>query len=137
DEERFDAVVLATPAYAAAELLARVDRELAELLSGIEYAPMRVAGIAFRKAGVAALLDGFGFLAARDQGVRILGALYTSSLFPDHAPEDMVYLRAFAGGTLDPNALDCDDGAMREIVLTDLERVLGIDAPVQQWHEVT
>jgi protoporphyrinogen/coproporphyrinogen III oxidase len=136
NQERFDAAILATPAYAAADLLAPVDRELAELLRGIEYAPMRVAGVAFRKADVTAPIDGFGFLAARNSGVRILGALYTSSLFPQQAPQDVVYLRVFLGGAFDPQAAACDDDATRGIVRADLRRVLGIDGPVQQWNEV-
>jgi oxygen-dependent protoporphyrinogen oxidase len=143
NEERFDAVVVATPAYVAAELLAPVDGELATLLGGIEYASMRVAGIAFRKAEVHASLDGFGFLAARNQGVRILGALYTSSLFPEQAPADIAYLRVFLGGTFDrqicTSVLDDadDDDATQGIVRNDLRRVLGIDAPVQRWDTIT
>ncbi len=43
-----DAVVVTAPAYAAANLVEQFDAELARELRGIAYAPMRVAGIAFR-----------------------------------------------------------------------------------------
>src|SRR5581483_10562999 len=99
-----DAVIVATPADAAARMLALADGELAALLRTIPYAPMRVVGIAFHASHVPAPLDGFGFLAARDQGVRILGAVYTSSLFPQQGPENVAYLRVFLGGSVDPCA---------------------------------
>jgi oxygen-dependent protoporphyrinogen oxidase len=134
--ERFDALVLATPAYASADLLQPVDAELAALLRGIEYAPMRVAGIAFARGDVPADLDAFGFLAARDQGVRILGALYTSSLFPEQAPEGVAFFRAFMGGTFDAQAATCDSDSARTIVRSDLRRVLGIEAEPRMWHDV-
>jgi oxygen-dependent protoporphyrinogen oxidase len=135
-EERFDALVLATPAYVAAGLLESLDAELASLLRGIEYVPMRVAGIAFTRAGVAADLDAFGFLAARGQGVRILGALYTSSLFPPQAPNDVAFFRVFLGGAFDPQAATCDSQTARGIVRQDLHRVLGIDADPLMWHDI-
>ncbi|HEY3676001.1 MAG TPA: protoporphyrinogen oxidase [Candidatus Tumulicola sp.] len=135
-DERFDALVLATPADVTAALLESVDGALGDLLRGIEYVPMRVAGIAFARADVPGDLDAFGFLAARGQGVRILGALYTSSLFPSQAPPDVAYFRVFLGGAFDPQAATCDAETARAIVREDLRRVLGIEAAPQSWHEV-
>jgi protoporphyrinogen/coproporphyrinogen III oxidase len=134
-ETRFDAVVLALPAYAASALVASIDPQLATLLDAIEYAPMRVVGIAFERGDVPVALDGFGFLAARGQGVRILGALYTSSLFPVQAPAGVAYLRVFLGGAVDPQAARCDAIQAEEIVREDLRRVLGIVAPPIARHE--
>jgi oxygen-dependent protoporphyrinogen oxidase len=136
EEGGFDEVMLATPAYAAAATVEQFDPELAGLLREIEYVPMRVAGIAFRRADVPNALDGFGFLAARGQGVRILGALYTSSLFPAQAPPDVAYLRVFLGGGVDPQAALCDRDQAETIVRDDLRRVLGIQAAPVAWHDV-
>jgi protoporphyrinogen/coproporphyrinogen III oxidase len=136
EEAAFDAVVLATPAYAAASVVEQFDPELGGLLRAIEYVPMRVAGIAFRRSDVPNALDGFGFLVARGQGVRILGALYTSSLFPAQAPPDVAYLRVFLGGGVDPQAACCDRDQAETIVRDDLRRVLGIQAAPVAWHDV-
>ena len=73
--------------------------------------PMRAVGIAFRTADVPVPLDGFGFLAARNQGVRLLGAFYTSSIVPEHAPPDTAYLRIFLGGSTDPGIATLDEAA--------------------------
>jgi protoporphyrinogen/coproporphyrinogen III oxidase len=136
EEAGFDAVVLATPALATAAIVEEFDSELAGLLRTIEYVPMRVAGIAFRRTDVPAPLDGFGFLAAREQGVRILGALYTSSLFPAQAPADVAYLRVFLGGGVDAQAALCDRDEAEAIVRDDLRRVLGIEAAPVARHDV-
>jgi oxygen-dependent protoporphyrinogen oxidase len=130
-----DAVVLAAPAYAAADLVAGWDASLAGELRRIAYAPMRVAGIAFRSADVPAPLDGFGFLAARGQGVRILGALYTSTLFPQQAPPETSYVRVFLGGATDPGAVDLEPAAAEAVVRADLAHVLGIRAAPVAYHE--
>jgi protoporphyrinogen/coproporphyrinogen III oxidase len=132
-----DAVIVATPAAAAARLVEGFDAELAARLREIPYAPMRVVGLAFRAEDVPVSLDGFGFLAARRQGVRILGALYTSSIVPGHAPAGTAYLRIFVGGSTDPELATLDAAAVRSIVLADLRNALGIGAAPLAYHEVT
>ncbi len=129
-------VIVATPAYAAAGMVAGFDAELARQLDAIAYAPMRVIGVAFRREDVAAPLDGFGFLAARGCGVRILGATYTSSMLPEQAPPGTVYVRVFMGGAADPGAALLDPEAARAIVLADLATTLGITAAPIAYHEI-
>ncbi|HEY5348162.1 MAG TPA: protoporphyrinogen oxidase, partial [Candidatus Lustribacter sp.] len=132
-----DGVIVAAPADVAANLLEGVDAALAAHLRGIAYAPMRAIGIAFRGADVPAPLDGFGFLVARGGGVRILGATYTSTIVPEHAPAGSVYLRIFMGGAGDPEAAVLDAAAARTLVRADLATVLGITAEPIAYHEVT
>lgn len=135
-EVEADRVIVATPADAAAGLIAPWDAELAEHVRRIVYAPMRVAGVAFCAQDVRVPLDGFGFLAARDQGVRILGALYTSTIFPAQAPAGIVYLRVFLGGATDAEAARLDADDVRAIVRDDLATTLGITAAPVAFHEV-
>jgi len=131
-----DHVVVTAPADVAASLAAEWDPELAALLRRIAYAPMRVVGVGFRAADLPLPLDGFGFLAARGQGVRILGALYTSTLFPDQSPPGTAYVRVFLGGATDPGAAALDADAARAIVRDDLATALGITAEPRFYHEV-
>jgi oxygen-dependent protoporphyrinogen oxidase len=129
-------VVVATPAYAAAGMVAGFDAELARQLGEITYAPMRVIGVGFRREDVAAPLDGFGFLAARGCGVRILGATYTSSMLPEQAPPGTVYVRIFMGGAADRGAAQLDAETARTIALADLATTLGITATPLAYHEM-
>jgi oxygen-dependent protoporphyrinogen oxidase len=129
-------LIVATPSDAAATLVEGFDAELARRLKRIAYAPMRVAGVAFRTPDVAPALDGFGFLAARGAGVRILGALYTSTIVPEHAPAGTAYLRVFLGGASDPGAATLDAERAKATVLADLATVLGITADPLTYHEI-
>ncbi len=131
-----DAAIVATPADVAATLVGGFDAELAARLREIPYAPMRAVGVAFWKDDVPVPLDGFGFLAARGQGVRLLGAFYTSSIVPQHAPPGTAYLRIFLGGATDPDIAKLDEAAVRAIVLADLRTILGITAVPVAYHEV-
>jgi oxygen-dependent protoporphyrinogen oxidase len=132
-----DVVVLTPPAGAAAAIVESCDAELAEHLRAIPYAPMRAVGIAFRAEDVPVPLDGFGFLAARGQGLRILGALYTSAIFPAQAPDGTAYLRVFLGGATDPDAAALEPDHAQAIVRADLASALGITAQPIAYHEVT
>jgi oxygen-dependent protoporphyrinogen oxidase len=133
--ERFDAIVVTVPAHAAAQMLDSCDPVLAGLLKRIPYAAMRVAGIAFRAADVPVALDGFGFLAARESGVRILGAVYTSTMFPDQAPTGTAYLRIFLGGSDDEAIANVPEPVLLGIVRRDLQTTLRITAAPLAFHD--
>jgi protoporphyrinogen/coproporphyrinogen III oxidase len=95
-----DRLVLAVPTYLAAKLLP----ELAAPLKEIEYAPLAVASLGYQKQDVGHSLDGFGFLIPRTEGLRTLGTVWNSSLFPNRAPQGSVLLTGFIGGSTDPQA---------------------------------
>ena len=119
-------LVLTTPSEATAALLRPLDAALADELDAIEYAPMAVVHVGVRRDAVAALPPGFGFLVPRGEGLRILGAIFSSELFPGRAPERHALLTIFAGGALDPSAAAMDDGALADVVRADLGRALGL-----------
>lgn len=119
-------LVLAIPARETAALGAVIDPRVAAL-SEIPSAPVVVVGLGFRAGDVDHGLDGFGFLAPRGEGLRILGCLFSSTTFPDRAPEGHVGLTVFAGGSTDPEAVsDPDDEELVRFVLDDLDRALGL-----------
>ena len=128
--EPFDAaaVVLACPAWFAAEIASGLDAELAEALAGIPSASVAVAHFGFDDKDLARRPHGFGFLAPRGEGPRILGTLWSSSIFPGRAPAGKVLLTSMVGGAHDPEAVTLPDGRLIEIVRRDLARAMGIDA---------
>jgi oxygen-dependent protoporphyrinogen oxidase len=124
--ERAHSLVLALPAPAAARLLSPLSPQAAEILETIPYAPIVGLGLGFERDQVRHPLDGFGFLAPRREGMRVLGGLFSSSLFAERAPAGKVLATAFIGGTTDPGAVALGDKELLDLVTADLARALGI-----------
>ncbi len=123
-----DAVVLATPAFVSAGLLEGFSPTAADLLADIPYADVWVFGLGYDRVDVPQPLDGFGFLVPRGEGVRSLGVLYSSSLFPEQAPAGKVFLRVICGGTLEPGFVDLSIEEALSVVRRDLRVTMGITA---------
>jgi len=125
------AIVLAAPAYAASRLLASVSAPLAQTLSGIAYAGVAVVACGYYARQVAASLDGFGFLVPRSEGIRTLGTVWNSSLFPGRCPQGSVTITSFAGGATDSEILAKSDEEISALVQADNSKILQITgAPV-------
>jgi len=123
-----DRLVLATPADAAGVLLRDFNAAFEPVLGGIEYAPVAVVSLGYRREDVAHSLAGFGFLAPRSSGVRVLGCVWNSSLFPARAPAGHVLLTSFAGGATDAAAAALSAGDLAELVHSELASLLQIRA---------
>ena len=116
--------VVAAPAYRAADLLQHRQRELAALLKKIQYAPMVTAAVTVGDDSLNQPLQGFGFLAPRNQGLHMLGSLFSSALFPDRAPQGQQLLTCFLGGMFEPDAIDWPDARVWEIICTEIKTAL-------------
>ena len=95
-------VVIATPAYAASQLLAAADSEIANQLCGIEYAPVGVVALGYAQEKIGRAARGFGFLVPRGEKLRTLGTVWNSSLFAGRAPQGCALYTSFIGGATDP-----------------------------------
>lgn len=128
---RADQVVVATPAHAAAGIVRPLSQHAASALAAIPYAGIAVVCAGYRRDSVAHDLHGFGFLVPRDEGLRLLGCIWTSSLFPGQAPEGHVLLRTMIGGSTDPEAARLPPAELAAIAQRELAPLLGIrEAPV-------
>jgi oxygen-dependent protoporphyrinogen oxidase len=123
-----DAVVLAAGSAATAPLVEALDADLAEGLRAIPSASMVVVALGYERASLVHPLDGFGFLVPRGEGLRILGALWDSSVYPGRAPEGAALLRVMIGGAHDPTALSLGDDAVVALVRGELQQAMGITA---------
>src|SRR5271166_1510706 len=96
--DHFDAVILATPAQAAAQLLGMASVDIASELRGIQYTSSVTVNLGYNDHVRASLPPGFGFLVPRSEGKRMLAATFVHNKFPHRAPEDRALLRCFIGG---------------------------------------
>ncbi len=133
EEFTADRVIVAAPTHGACHMVRELDSELAGALEAIPYASMAVVCTGYERSAVQRSLDGFGFLVPRTQGKRILGCIWTSTLFPGRAPDDKVLLRTMIGGTADPEAVGESDEALMKILRDELFPILNIKSePVLQ-----
>ena len=121
-------LVLATPAYAAAPLLAPLAPDAADALAGIEYPPVAVVATGYRPAPGMHPLDGFGFLIPAKENRRILGTLFSSTLFPGRAPDGRVLLTSFVGGMRQPELARQADADLVAMVAGEQRALLGCPA---------
>lgn len=127
-----DAVVLAGPASESAAIVEELDDGLAQALREIVTAPLAVVCLGYdepRLVGNRGPLNGFGFLVPRREGVRLLGALWESSIYPGRAPSGRVLIRVMIGGALDPGALELNDPELLSLARSELYTTMGLNCP--------
>jgi oxygen-dependent protoporphyrinogen oxidase len=116
------------------------DETLAGNLDRIEWSSSGTVTLAFRKKDVKAPLKGFGFIVPRVEGRRVNASTYSSIKWSSRAPDDMVQLRVFVGGGHHEELVrDLDDAGMVNMVLEELDTILGLRADAQfskvfRWH---
>jgi protoporphyrinogen/coproporphyrinogen III oxidase len=118
-----DRLVLATPTHVAGKFSRP---EIAAPLGEIEYAPLAVVSLGYRRQDVGHSLNGFGFLIPRSENLRTLGAVWNSSLFPNRAPQGSVLLTSFIGGATDPHVVDLSTEEIVSTVHRELAPILSI-----------
>lgn len=132
------AVVVATPAPAAARLLAPLDETLAAELVAIPHASSAIVSLAFRREEVPHPLDGHGYVIPRAEGRPALACTWTSRKWADRAPEGRVLLRVFVGRDGQDEALAGTDDDLVRLAREEVRSTLGIEAEpglsrVQRW----
>lgn len=129
DDRPVDAAVLAVPAYTCAELVEGLAPELARELRAVEYAPVAIAYLGYRKEDVPHPLDGFGFLVADGERLPILGCVFESVLWTGRAPVGHVLMRCMIGGVRDPHAVELGDNELIDRARAALADALGVREP--------
>lgn len=125
NSEPFDAVVIATPAKSAAQLVADLDADLSRELSEIHHSGCSIVTLAYQRSQVAHPLDGFGFVVPAVENRKILSGSFSSVKYPGRAPDGHVLMRVFIGGALQPELVDLPDEQVTEIAVQELAELLG------------
>jgi oxygen-dependent protoporphyrinogen oxidase len=126
--DHFDAVIVATPAPAAALLLEIASPDLAAGLRTIAYSSSVTVALGFDKEVRESLPPGFGFLVPRSEGKRMLAATFVHNKFPHRSPADRALLRCFLGGSRDEQILQLGDEDILRLVREELRQILGLAA---------
>jgi protoporphyrinogen/coproporphyrinogen III oxidase len=123
--ERFQAVLLAVPAPAAAALLRQFHPSLIEGLARIEYTSTAAVALAYDHAE---LPPGHGFLVPRSEGRKLMACTFVHKKFAHRAPGDTMLLRCFFSSSRMPDLLTHSDEALQLFARQELREILGIRA---------
>jgi oxygen-dependent protoporphyrinogen oxidase len=123
-----DAVIFATPAFRTGALLRRIDSSAAADLTAIAYASTATVSLAYRRADFPEAPNSFGFVVPAVEKRKIMACTFSSLKYPGRAPEDQILLRAFVGGSLQPELFRTGDSEMESSVRAELASLLGVTA---------
>jgi oxygen-dependent protoporphyrinogen oxidase len=128
NSDDFDGVILAVPAYSAASLLRLCSRELSAEVASIEYSSSITVALGYDGAVRKSLPPGFGFLAPRSEGKRLVAATFVHNKFPHRTPEDRALLRCFFAGSNAASVWNLPDNGIISVAKNDLQQILGLTA---------
>lgn len=125
-----DAVVLATPAYTAADLFMSLDPVVAEQLRAIPYTSTATVSLAYSAASLsnAHSLKGFGFVVPRVENRPLVASTWTSTKWAHRSPSDHSLIRCYLGGVGREDVVFRDDQDIVHLVRDELRDILGITA---------
>src|ERR1041385_4035903 len=123
--ERFQEVLLAVPAPAAAELLRQFHPALIEGLANIEYTSSAAVALAYDQAELPA---GHGFLVPRSEGRKIMACTFVHEKFSHRTPDGKKLLRCFFSSSRMPDLLTHSDEALQQFARQELKDILGLTA---------
>lgn len=124
-EKEADRVVVASPAWEAARLVRPFAPEAADALEAIPHPFLAVVHVGIPLTSLSRPLNGFGHLVVPQEGRRVLGAVWSSSLFPGRAPDGQGLVTVFLGGARDPKAESLSDEDVAEVAAKDTAAALG------------
>jgi oxygen-dependent protoporphyrinogen oxidase len=124
----YDAVIVASPAWAAGVMLRPVDAALGEELSSIPYSSSITVNLVYDQGKLGPLPDGFGFLVPAVEARSMLACTFVHRKFLGRTPPGKAVFRAFLGGARNEALLTETDGALVAIVRRELSEILGAKA---------
>ena len=123
----FRQVVCTLPAHQLSEIdWIGLDRaEAMDDLTNSTHFPLALVFHGYEKQKIKHSLNGFGFLVPEVENRKILGTLFSSTLFPDRAPHNHALLTTFVGGERQPNLVHLADDDLHALVQKEHYDLLG------------
>ncbi len=97
-----NSILFAVPAYAMSQYAYLLPKGYASEITQIEYAPIASVSQVIEREKVKVfqtIPEGFGFLCTKEPHRKLLGTIWTSSVFPDRAPSDKLLMTSYIGGS--------------------------------------
>ncbi len=122
------AVIYAGTAFQLSKLQAGSFEGLLDLspFSEIRHPPVASVVLGFRREDVAHPCKGFGALIPKIEGFKILGTIFSSSLFPNRAPAGHLTLSSYVGGERHPELASLPPEELFDLTRRDLAVLFGV-----------
>lgn len=125
----FENVIVNVPVYQWSEDLLPVKEYSDDLTQRINYPPLSVLHLGYRKEDIRHPLDGFGFLVPEKEQRDVLGSLFSSTLFDGRAPEGHHLLTIFIGGGREPKKANLSTDKLVKMAEKELKKLIGLKGP--------
>ncbi|KAJ3675434.1 hypothetical protein LUZ60_004476 [Juncus effusus] len=131
-KQSFDAIIMTAPLSCVKDMKFSKGKSpfVIDFLPKVTYLPLSVFVTAFKKENVKNPLEGFGVLVPskeQQNGLKTLGTLFSSMMFPDRAPSDQHVYTTFIGGSRNKDLAGASFDVLKEIVSSDLRKLLGAE----------
>lgn len=124
------------PAYVLSSLI-NFDDNLKSHLNDIYYPPVMVLYLGFDKKDINRELDGFGYLIPSKEKKSYLGAIWSSTIFPNRAEQDKASFTLFIGGARSPHLFESDTNKLIDKVINEFKQATSISGdPVIMRHKL-
>ena len=139
-KEDFDEVFSTIPSHKISSIEwngIKKQQDIKKLCAAIHY-PLALVYLGFKRESIKHPLNGFGFLVPEVENLKILGTLFSSTLFPGRAPAGQVLLTTFVGGERSPELAQLPESSIVSLVKKELCHLLKIkDDPtfveIKKW----
>ena len=121
-------IISCIPAYSLGRILEGFEPDLSAELVNIDYAPMLSTQVIFDKSDVNLTKQGFGFLVPRKENIRLLGAIWKSSIFPELSSPDHIQFALMTGGAHDREILTQSKEEVEQEVVAQFCNLMGFKA---------
>ncbi len=125
ETENYDAVILASQAWAVGALLATVDPQLGEDLSTLPYSSSITVNLVYDEGKLGTLPEGFGFLVPAVEGRAMLACTFVQRKFLGRTPAGKAVFRAFLGGIRNEALMAEPDENLVAVVRREMSEILG------------
>ncbi|MGD9898467.1 MAG: protoporphyrinogen oxidase [Calditrichaceae bacterium] len=137
---RTKSVLLTVPAHVYEKLPIHFELTPGDFFKTIPYPPVTMVFFGYKKKPENVNLDGFGFLIPRKENKKILGSIWSSTIFPNRAPEGGAAFTTFVGGSRQPENAMLSEDKITEMVEEDFKSLLGISQKpdvvvIKRWEK--
>lgn len=140
ETHQYDVIILACPAFIAADIVAESQSQLAQQLRRIPHVSTAAANLWYDATKLKHQLNGYGFVVPSSEQNGVTAVTWTSSKHYDRCPDDKKLIRAYLGRAGAEITADQSDDELMATVRREIKRFMDVDIEpagfrIQRWPQ--